>query len=82
MLAAGTIPVVNDSVHSRADLSNEHVVWATPTPHGLASALSSVVERPSSASIASAASESVRQLGWTKTQADVLRILEHEVYGP
>lgn len=82
MLAAGTIPVVNDSVHSRADLSNEHVVWATPTPHGLASALSTVVERPGRAGTASAASESVRQFGWTKTQADVLRILEHEVYGP
>ena len=45
MLAAGTIPVVNDSVHSRADLVNDHVAWATPTPHGIAAALSAVVTR-------------------------------------
>lgn len=81
MLAAGTIPVVNDSVHSRADLANDHVMWATPTPQGLAAALSAVVERPDRDAAARAASESVRKFGWSRAQADLLRILEDEVYG-
>ncbi|TDC53147.1 glycosyltransferase family 1 protein [Jiangella ureilytica] len=81
MLAAGTVPVVNDSVHSRADLVNEHVAWATPTPHGIAAALSAVVTRADRDVAAKAAAESVRRFGWTKAQSDVLRILEDEVYG-
>jgi len=81
MLAAGVIPVVNDSPHSRADLVNGHVAWATPTPHGIATALSDVVERVDRDAAAQAASESVRRFGWTKAQADVVRILEDEVYG-
>ena len=81
MLAAGTVPVVNDSVHSRADLASEQVMWAPPTPHGLAAALRAVVERADRADTARAASESVRMFGWTRAQADILRIIEDEVYG-
>ena len=81
MLAAGTIPVVNDSIYSRADLVNEHVAWATPTPNGIAAALSAVVSRPDRDGAAKAAAESVGQFGWTRAQADVLRIIEDEVYG-
>ncbi|MET1044802.1 MAG: glycosyltransferase family 1 protein [Microbacteriaceae bacterium] len=81
MLAAGTIPVVNDSVHSRADLVNDHVAWANPTPHGIAAALSTVVTRADRNVAAHAASESVRQFGWSRAQADTVRILEDEVYG-
>lgn len=81
MLAAGTIPVVNDSVHSRADLVNQNVTWAAPTPQGIAAALSEVVTRSDGATTARAAAESVRQFGWTKAQADVVRIIEDEVYG-
>ncbi len=82
MLAAGTIPIVNDSVHSRADLINEHVAWAIPTPYGIAAALSEVVTRTDKADSAREASASVRQFGWTKAQADIVRIVEDEVYGP
>lgn len=82
MLAAGTIPVVNDSVHSRADLANDHVAWAAPTPAGIAAALTEVVTRDDRVHAAKAASESVRQFGWAKAQADIVRILEEEVYGP
>lgn len=81
MLAAGTIPVVNDSAHSRADLINEHVAWATPTPQGIAAALSAAVSNPNIEGTAHAAARSVRQFGWTKAQADVVRIIEDEVYG-
>ena len=81
MLAAGTIPVVNDSEHSRADLANDHVLWAAPTPQGIASALSAAVTKPAVAETARSAAGSVRQFGWTKAQADVVRIVEDEVYG-
>lgn len=81
MLAAGTIPVVNDSVHSRADLINDHVAWATPTPQGIAAALSAAVSNPDVEGSARAAARSVRQSGWTMAQADVVRIIEDEVYG-
>lgn len=81
MLAAGVIPVVNDSPHSRADLVNEQVSWATPTPEGIADALNSAVTKAETADVARAASESVRQFGWAKAQADVVRIIENEVYG-
>ena len=82
MLAAGTIPVVNDLVHARADLVNDHVAWANATPHSLAAALSAVVTRPDRNDAARAASESVLQFGWSRAQADTVRILEDEVYGP
>lgn len=82
MLAAGTIPVINDSAHSRADLPNANAAWAAPTPSALASALSAAVTRPDRAGVARAASESVRRFGWTKAQADILRIIEDEAYGP
>ncbi|MET0830478.1 MAG: glycosyltransferase family 1 protein [Microbacterium sp.] len=81
MLAAGTIPVVNDSVHSRADLTNEHVMWAPPTPFGLAAALRSAVERPDRVEAARAAAGSVRKFGWSRAQSDLTRIIEDEVYG-
>jgi len=81
MLAAGVIPVVNDSRYSRADLANPHVAWAAPTPHGLAKALSAAVSRPDREENARAAAGSVRSFGWTKAQADVVRIVEEEAYG-
>lgn len=81
MLAAGVIPVVNDSVNSRADLVNTNVTWATPTPHGIAAALGAAVTRTDVSAAARKASESVRQFGWTRAQADVTRIIEDEVYG-
>lgn len=81
MLAAGTVPIVNDSAHSRADLNNEFVAWATPTPHGVAAALSAVVSNLDIRRTAQAAAESVRRFGWTKAQSDVVRIIEDEVYG-
>ncbi|MET0887404.1 MAG: glycosyltransferase family 1 protein, partial [Mycetocola sp.] len=81
MLAAGTIPVVNDSAHSKMVLENDHVIWATATPSGLAEALSSAVTRPDRQETARAASESVRKFGWRRAQEDILRIIENEVYG-
>lgn len=82
MLAAGTIPVVNDSPHSRADLENDHVAWAAPTPGAIASALDAAFARPDRAEEAIRAAKSVRSVGWSKAQTDVVRIIEEDVYGP
>ncbi|MCR2784996.1 MULTISPECIES: glycosyltransferase family 1 protein [unclassified Microbacterium] len=82
MLAAGTIPVVNDSRNSRADLPNDQVAWAAPTPLAIARALGDAVSRADRDARAAAAAASVRRFGWTKAQTDVARIIEDEVYGP
>lgn len=81
MLAAGAIPVMNDEAHAKLVLQNEHAVWAAPTPSRLATALSEVVTRPRISETARAASESVRGVGWARAQADIVRIIEDEVYG-
>jgi hypothetical protein len=80
MLAAGTVPVMNDSAHARVVLQNKHAVWATATPHALAAALSEVVMRPPGVVSPRIISESVQSSGWTTAQADIVRIIENEVY--
>lgn len=81
MLAAGTIPIVNDSVHSRADLENPHVGWARPTPGGVAAALGAAVTSGDREARSRAAAASVRQFGWAKAQTDMIGVIASEVYG-
>jgi hypothetical protein len=80
MLAAGCIPVVNDSADARADLPNPQVAWTSPTPQAVAAQLSALVTAPHRHIRAAAAAASARQ-GWGPAQAGVLRIIEDEVYG-
>ena len=79
MLAAGCIPVVNDSTDSRADLDNPHVEWAPPTPGGLADALSAAVQRVDLVAHSSAAAASVRQDNWHAAGQGVVDILEGRI---
>jgi glycosyltransferase involved in cell wall biosynthesis len=79
LLAAGTIPIVNDSPDARADLVNPNVAWAFPTPAGIASALESIVRSPRLRDRARLAAASVRH-GWGPAQAEIVRIIEDEVY--
>ncbi|KAA9135532.1 rhamnosyltransferase WsaF family glycosyltransferase [Microbacterium caowuchunii] len=67
MLAAGVVPVVNDSPLARADLANPHVAWADPTPLGIADALSAAVTQPALDARARAVSASVATAGWAET---------------
>lgn len=80
MLAAGVIPVVNESYNSRADLDNPNVAWAFPTAAGIADALSAVVSSPRQRQWSADAAKSVRP-GWSQTQDEVVGIIENEVYG-
>lgn len=81
MLAAGCIPVVNDTADAHADLANEHAVWARPNPGAVAAALGGIIAHPDPASRATAAAASVRR-GWGPAQSAVVRIVEEEVFGP
>ncbi len=74
MLAAGTIPVVNDSKLARADIDNPAIAWAPPTPGGIADALSSIV-RAGLSGIQEATSSSEVRRSWGPTQAVVSRAI-------
>jgi O-antigen biosynthesis protein len=75
LLAAGCVPVVNDSADSRADLDNPHVQWAPATPHGLADALCRAVEG-ATAERPRLLAESVRADDWGVAGAEVVRLVE------
>lgn len=75
MLAAGMQPVANDSPLARLGLPNEHVLWAPPTPAGLADALSQAVEAASEASRLVVLAASARP-GWEAAQLLVAAEIE------
>jgi O-antigen biosynthesis protein len=81
MLAAGCVPVVNDSVYARADLPNPHAIWAEPTPLGIADALCALVEERESAQRAAAAAASVVGRSWHASQHEVVSIIQDRVSG-
>jgi hypothetical protein len=81
MLAAGCIPVVNDSRDSRADLDNPHVAWTRPTITGFADALSQVVESPDPVARSSAAAASVRGDNWSLAAHRLTDVIERTVAG-
>ena len=80
MLAAGCVPVVNDSQDARADLPNPAVAWAPATPGALADALSRVVETPDRQRQAQTAAASVRRDNWGVAGREVVRIIESVVH--
>jgi glycosyltransferase involved in cell wall biosynthesis len=71
MLAAGCIPIVNESVHIRSDVANPFVRYAAPHPHALAAALEGVVVTQDFDSLARAAADSVRPGTWNDAGAAV-----------
>lgn len=79
MLGAGSIPVMNDSPLARANLSHPEAVWARPTPGGIASALSSVVESFDPAR-AQRAARGLRS-DWATSEGAVADIILGEVFG-
>ena len=81
MLAAGVIPIVNDSPLARADLHSPYAHWARPTPAAVADALSELVSSPDIPARAAAAARSVRQGRWEPAQKTALVVIEDEIYG-
>ena len=78
MLAAGAIPIVNDSELSRADLHHPLVGWARPTPSGIAGALSSAIDGYSN-SVSASAAAGVRR-SWTTSQQALVTAVEAAAY--
>ncbi|MBU5424216.1 glycosyltransferase family 1 protein [Cellulomonas hominis] len=81
MLAAGTVPVVNDSADARADLPDPHVRWAAPTPAAVADALSAAVTHPDLAAQATAAAAGVAGRSWAPARARLVHLVERHVRG-
>lgn len=81
MLAAGTVPVVNDSADARADLPNPHVQWAAPTPVAVAEALSAAVRNPEAMRHADEVAASVVGRSWAGAQDRLVRLVEQHVRG-
>jgi hypothetical protein len=78
MLACGVVPVAGESTYAQASLDNPHVRWATPTPLGLADALSEAVTAGVSPTVISAG---VRPVAWDSAQRATVKAIEDEVYG-
>ena len=74
------IPVTNEDPYARGGLENPHVRWAAPTPHGLADALSAIVDGERATPQVVAAS--VRSRPWDDAQRTTVATIEDEVYGP
>lgn len=74
LLAAGNIPVLNDSSLARLDLCSDAAVWAPATPTGIAEALASVVATADPES-AIAAAATVRR-GWESSRKQVVMAIE------
>jgi glycosyltransferase involved in cell wall biosynthesis len=76
MLAAGCIPVVNDSPLIRTDLDNNPFVrYASAYPHALAAEMEAVVNTEDFDSLSGAAAASVRSATWDDAGATVDAIL-------
>jgi glycosyltransferase involved in cell wall biosynthesis len=75
MLAAGCIPVVNDTVLVRTDLNSSFVRYTPPHPQALAAELESVVKNPLFESLSRAAAASVPSGTWDEAGAKVDAII-------
>ena len=82
MLAAGCVPVVNDADHNRIVLANDNVEYAAATPHALAAALRSVVERPGFDDVARTCAASVQSASWERAGEAVEQVLRTELSTP
>jgi hypothetical protein len=78
LLAAGVVPVVNDSPMTRADLHNPFTRWSTPGPDALCAALCEAVERPPDpAQVAG----SVTARPWERSARVLVEEIERCAYG-
>lgn len=79
ILAAGCIPIVNDSELVRMDLSSPYVRYVQPYPHILATALESVVKDSDFESLSKKAASSVQSSSWEQAGAKVDEIFRHSL---
>jgi hypothetical protein len=82
LLAAGAIPVVNDSPRTRADLDNPYVEWGAATPLGLADALGRAVDRQAGGTEVTSIAASIGDLSWVPAQQRVVEAFEQICLAP
>jgi len=81
LLAAGTIPVVNDGLNNTEVSNNPYIKYAHPSPASLAQALTETVRRKDLPKYARLASESVKGVNWETSVAKFEEILRSELHG-
>jgi glycosyltransferase involved in cell wall biosynthesis len=79
LLAAGTIPVVNEGENNSLVSDNPYIAYSPCNPKALARELSKVVERTDVASYAHKAARSVRTASWEQSGKKFVKIVEGEV---
>jgi glycosyltransferase involved in cell wall biosynthesis len=82
MLAAGCIPVVNDTPRVRIDLNNPFVAYAQPYPQALSAQLEAVFATQDFDSLSSAAAASIHSATWEEAGASVDQILRRAMQIP
>jgi hypothetical protein len=75
MIAAGCIPVVNESAEIRMDLKSPYVRYVSPYPHALAAELESLLETPDLPTLSEEAAASVSSISWENAGSTVDVIL-------
>jgi glycosyltransferase involved in cell wall biosynthesis len=81
MLAAGCLPVVNDTPSIRMDLQNSHVTYAQANPAALCAGLEKVLERSDREELARSAAKSVQSVRWEDAGMAFDRILRTSLVG-
>lgn len=81
LLAAGTIPVVNQGLNNSLVSNNPYIKYAVASPDSLAQALHEVVTMKNPEAYAKEASESVKMNGWAESGKKFVNAVERELYG-
>ncbi|HSX06264.1 MAG TPA: glycosyltransferase family 1 protein [Candidatus Saccharimonadia bacterium] len=81
LLAAGTIPVVNNGKNNSEVSSLSFIKYAEPTPDSLAYALKETVDRSNLPAYAAKAAESAKLLGWDVSCKKFEEVVERQIHG-
>src|SRR5690606_42053244 len=76
LLAAGTIPVLNDAANNRQVSDHPEIAYAPPVPAALAEAIIGILDDPERDARARRASASVASASWESAGRQVLDALE------
>jgi glycosyltransferase involved in cell wall biosynthesis len=79
LLAAGTIPVVNDMPNNRLVSNNKYIAYTESSPAALAQKMVEAVTRVNQPEYARKASDSVSTTGWEDAGKKFLSVLEREL---
>ncbi len=76
LLAAGTIPVVNDAPNNRMVSSNEYIEYTEASPQALADSLIKVIDRKDAPKYAEKAADSVKGANWDNSGEQFVKALK------